>query len=153
MKKIMFTLFLMCLLAVQVYAKATSVDVKNFFNSYVQAANNFEDNLFQKYYIASPKIIRVVEKKDGTTQSVIVPLAIYLEEGAKGRKVGKMLGYKNNYSNIQVTPYGKDFKVTAMRNPSPGGKFPAHFIIGEDANGKLKIKEESMNTPRQEFLK
>lgn len=140
-------------MAIPVKAEATADQVKEFFNSYVQAANNFDDNVFQKFYTASPKIIRVVEKKDGTTQSVTVPLKTYLDEAAKGRKVGKMLGYTNNYSNIQVVPFGKDFKVTAVRLPSPGGKFPAHFIIGPDSNGNLKIKEESMNTPRQEFLK
>lgn len=153
MKKILSALYLICIMAIPVQAKATAEQVKSFFNSYVQAANNYEETLFQKYYTASPKIIRVVEKKDGTTQSVTVPLKTYLEEAAKGRKVGKMLGYKNNYSNIQVTPQGNDFKVSATRLPSPGGKYAAYFIIGEDNNGKLKIKVESMNTPRQEFLK
>ena len=32
-------------------------------------------------------------------------------------------------------------------------KIPAHFIIGKDNNGNLKIKEESMNTKVQKFLK
>ncbi|MCR5260720.1 MAG: hypothetical protein K6C94_02660 [Candidatus Gastranaerophilales bacterium] len=153
MKKIIFSLFLIGILGFPANAKTTPEQVKAFFNSYVQAANNFDPNLFQKYYIPTPKIIRVVEKKDGTTQSVNVPLKTYLDEAAKGQKVGKMLGYKNNYSNIQITPQGKDFKVSATRLPSPGGKYAAYFVIGEDANGKLKIKVESMNTPRQEFLK
>lgn len=135
-----------------VNAKATAEQVRAFFNSYVTAANNFDENLFSKFYVSNPTIIRVVEKKDGTTQSVTVPLKVYLDEGAKGRKVGKLLGYKNNYTNISVTPYKNDFKVSAMRNPSPGGKYPSYFIIGEDSQGKLKIKVESMNTPRQEFL-
>lgn len=132
---------------------ATVEQVKAFFNSYISAANNFEENVFQKYYIKNPTIIRVVEKKDGTKQSVNVPLKIYLDEAAKGRKIGKIMGYKNNYTNISVTPNNGDFKVSATRNPSPGGHYPAYFIIGEDNNGNLKIKVESMNTPRQEFLK
>ena len=153
MKKIIYTLVLIGLFGLSANAATTADEVKTFFNSYVQAANNFDPNLFQKYYISTPKIIRVVEKKDGTTQSVNVPLKTYLDEAAKGQKVGKMLGYKNNYSNIQITPQGNDFKVSATRLPSPGGKYAAYFIIGEDSNGKLKIKVESMNTPRQEFLK
>ena len=153
MKKIILSLFLVAVFGLPIHAKATPDQVKEFFNSYVQSANNFDPNLFQKYYIPAPKIIRVVEKKDGTTQSVNVPLKTYLDEAEKGQKVGKMLGYKNNYSNIQVTPSGNDFKVSATRLPSPGGKYAAYFIIGEDSNGKLKIKAESMNTPRQEFLK
>ncbi|MGN0015671.1 MAG: hypothetical protein ACI37T_09670 [Candidatus Gastranaerophilaceae bacterium] len=154
MKKIfiIFTAIFMAALPTTVNA-ATAEQVKAFFNSYISAANNFEENVFQKYYIKNPTIIRVVEKKDGTKQSVNVPLKIYLDEAAKGRKIGKIMGYKNNYTNISVTPNNGDFKVSATRNPSPGGHYPAYFIIGEDNNGNLKIKVESMNTPRQEFLK
>lgn len=153
MKKVLIFIFMFCLSVMPVFSKATEEEVKAFFNSYVSAANNFDENLFQKFYVSNPTIIRVVEKKDGTMQSVNVPLNVYLDEGAKGRKVGKIMGYKNNYTNISVTPYKNDFKVSAIRNPSPGGKYPAYFIIGEDNQGKLKIKVESMNTPRQEFLK
>ena len=153
MKKFLISLFLLFICSVPANAKATTEQVKAFFNSYVAAANNFEPDLFQKYYISNPKIIRVVEKKDGTTQSVNVPLKTYFEESTKGQKVGKLMGYKNNYSNITITPQGNDFKVSAIRLPSPGGKYPAYFVIGEDGNGKLKIKVESMNTPRQEFLR
>lgn len=153
MKKLFISLCLLSVMAVPANAKATAEQVRTFFNSYVTAANNFDANVFDKYYASNPTIIRVVQKKDGTTQTVKVPLKTYLDEAAKGRKVGKMIGYKNNYSNISVTPYNNDFKVSATRLPSPGGKYPAYFIIGEDANGHLKIKVESMNTPRQEFLK
>lgn len=131
---------------------ATQQQVKEFFNSYVVAANNFDKNMFSKYYISNPKLIRVVQKKDGTTQSVTIPKSIYLEEAAKGRFMAKTINYKNNYTNIVITTQGKDFKVSAIRKPSPGGSYPAYFIIGE-VNGVLKIKEESMNTPRTEFLK
>lgn len=153
MKKLLALFAILFMSAVSVEAKPTAEQVRTFFNSYVAAANNFDAQLFQKYYVPSPKIIRVVEKKDGTTQSVVVPLKIYLEEGAKGRKVGKIMGYKNTYTNVKITPAGNDYKVSATRNPSPGGRYPAYFIIGEDSQGHLKIKVESMNTPRQEFLK
>ncbi len=153
MKKLFITLFLFCFFMFPVQAKKTEEEVRVFFDSYVSAANNFDKDLFQKYYISKPSIIRVVEKKDGTKESVNVPLQTYLDEGAKGRKIGRIMGYKNTYTNITVTPYEDDFKVSAVRNPSPGGKYPAYFIIGEDNQGNLKIKVESMNTPRQEFLK
>lgn len=153
MKKILALITLFMFSIIPANAQATAEQVKEFFNSYVNAANNFDENLFQKYYSANPTIIRVVQKKDGTTESVNVPLKTYLDEAAKGRKLGKLTGYKNTYTNISITPHNNDFKVTATRNPSPGGKYPAHFIIGEDNQGRLKIKVESMNTPRQEFLK
>lgn len=153
MKKFLVSMFLLTMFSSSVQAKATVEDVRAFFNEYVAAANNFQEDVFSKYYATTPSIIRVVEKKDGTTQSVNVPLKTYLDEAAKGRKLGKLMGYKNNYSNIKITPYNDDFKVSATRLPSPGGQFPAYFIIGEDSSGNLKIKVESMNTPRQEFLK
>ena len=153
MKKILITAFLFMMAIMPANAKATADQVKSFFNSYVAAANNFDEKLFQKYYVQKPTIIRVVEKKDGTKQSVNVPLSVYLSEAAKGRKIGKLTGYKNTYSNITVVPSKNDFKLSAIRHPSPGGKYPAYFIIGEDSQGHLKIKVESMNTPRQEFLK
>ncbi len=150
MKKFLVLLAIM-IFGVGAVNAATTEQVRTFFNAYVAASNNFQSDVFTKYYASNPKIIRVVQKKDGTTQSVVVPKDRYLAEAAKGRALGKAMRYKNNYSNVKITPYGKDYKVTAMRNPSPGGSFPAHFIIG-DVNGSLKIKEESMNTPRQEFL-
>ncbi len=150
MRKILVLLVLI-LMSVGVANATTTEQVRTFFNEYVAASNNFESDVFTKYYAQNPKIIRVVQKKDGTTQSVVVPKDRYLAEAAKGRALGKAMRYKNNYSNVKITPYGNDFKVSATRNPSPGGSFAAHFIIG-DVNGSLKIKEESMNTPRQEFL-
>lgn len=150
MKKIL-ALFAVMVLGIGAVNAATTEQVRTFFNAYVAASNNFQSDVFTKYYVQNPKIIRVVQKKDGTTQSVVVPKDRYFAEAAKGRALGKALRYKNNYSNVKITPYGKDFKVTATRNPSPGGSFPAYFIIG-DVNGSLKIKVESMNTPRQEFL-
>lgn len=153
MKKILITTLLFMMTVVPANAKATVDQVKTFFNSYVSAANNFDENIFEKYYVQNPQIIRVVEKKDGTTQAVNVPLQVYLNEAAKARKVGKLTGYKNNYTNINVIAINNDFKISAIRHPSPGGSYPAYFIIVEDGQGNLKIKVESMNTPRQEFLK
>ena len=41
-----------------------------------------------------------------------------------------------------------------MRMPSTSDyKVPAYFIVGKDVNGQWKIKEESMNTRVQKFLK
>ena len=62
--------------------------------------------------------------------------------------------YKNYYTERKITKQGGDFKITCLRQPSTSDyKIPAHFVIGLDANGNLKIKEEMMYTKQQKFLK
>ena len=136
-----------------VFADEQSEALK-FFNSYVFAANNYKADLFSKYYDTNPAIYRVVEKKDGSRSVVRVPFNIYIKESKKGQGLARIVRYKNNYANIKITPTGKgkDYKISAIRKPTPGGSYPAYFVVGKDANGEWKIKVESMNTPRQEFL-
>ena len=127
--------------------------VKTFFNEYVSAANSYSTDYFD-YYIDNPKIIRVVEQPDGSETSVQIPFERYKSETKKSLKFAKLRKYKNLYSNIQIFKQGKDYKVVAMRMPTTSDyKLPSHFVIGEDSNGELKIKEESMNTRVQRFLK
>lgn len=128
-------------------------DVQCFFNQYIDAANSYSTDYF-KYYSDNAKIVRVVEKPDGTTQSVNIPLAKYKDEAQKSTKLMKLRKYKNRYFNVKITKHGKDYKVAALRMPSTSDyKIPAHFIIGKDSSGNWKIKEESMNTKVQRFLK
>ena len=128
-------------------------DVQCFFNEYVSAANSYSCDYFD-YYTNNAKIIRVVEKPDGTEQAVNIPLERYKSEAKKTSKLAKLRNYKNKYFNVKIFPYGNDYKVVAMRMPSTSDyKIPAYFIIGKDCNGNWKIKEESMNTRVQKFLK
>ncbi len=127
-------------------------DVRCFFNEYTDAANNYSSDYF-KYYSEDAKIIRVVEKPDGTQESINIPLERYKSEAKKSTKLMKLRQYKNRYFNIKITKEGKDYRVAAMRMPSTSDyKVPAHFIVGKDNNGEWKIKEESMNTKVQRFL-
>lgn len=127
-------------------------EVEQFFNEYVAAANSYSCDYFN-YYVDNPVIIRVVEKSDGTKQSVRVPFDRYKKEAAKSTKLAKLRQYKNKYFNIKITKQGNDYKIAAMRMPSTSDyKIPAHFIVGKDCNGEWKIKEESMNTKVQRFL-
>lgn len=128
-------------------------DVQSFFNSYVSAANSYSKDYF-KFYSDNAKIIRVVEKPDGTKESVNVPLNRYKNEAKKSLKLMRLAKYKNHYFNVKIVPYGKDYKLSALRMPSTSDyRIPAYFVIGKDKNGDLKIKEESMNTKVQKFLK
>lgn len=127
-------------------------DVQCFFNQYIDAANNYDNDYFN-YYTNDAKIIRVVEKPDGTKESVNIPIDRYKSEAKKSTKFMKLRKYKNLYSNIKIFKHGSDYKIAAMRMPSTSDyKIPAHFIVGKDCNGCWKIKEESMNTKVQRFL-
>ena len=127
-------------------------DVEKFFNEYVAAANSYSNNYFS-YYSDNAKIVRVVEKPDGTYQSVDIPFERYKIETKKSSKFARLRRYKNKYFNVKILPFGDDYKITAMRMPSTSDyRIPAHFIVGKDVNGNWKIKEESMNTKVQRFL-
>ncbi len=128
-------------------------DVRTFFNTYVDAANNYSEDYFN-YYTNNAKILRIVEKPDGSQETVTIPIERYKSEAKKSTALMKLRQYKNRYFNIKITPHGKDYKVAAMRMPSTSDyKIPAYFIIGKDCNGNWKIKEESMNTRVQKFLR
>ena len=127
-------------------------DVQSFFNSYVAAANNYSQDYF-KFYSDNAKIIRVVEKPDGTKESVNVPLSRYKSETKKSLKLMRLAKYKNYYFDVKIVPYGDNYKLSALRMPSTSDyKIPAYFVIGKDKSGNFKIKEESMNTKVQKFL-
>ena len=152
MKKCLFSLLLFILIGNICNANEID-DVQCFFYEYVNAANNYSNDYFT-YYDNNPIIIRVVEKDDGSKQSVIVPFERYKKEDAKCSKLAKLRKYKNKYLNIKITKHGNDYKIAAMRMPSTSDyKVPAYFIIGKNCNGEWKIKEESMNTKVQRFLK
>ncbi len=151
MKKLLFLFTIGMILPLASFADDIE-DVENFFNEYVNAANSYSNDYF-KYYSNNAKIVRVVEKPDGTEEAVNIPLERYKSEAKKSTKLMKLRKYKNKYFNIKITRQGKDYKVAALRMPSTSDyKIPAHFIIGKDTNGDWKIKEESMNTKVQRFL-
>ncbi len=152
MKKFLIVCFMVLGMQGIVFADELQ-DVQCFFNEYIEAANNYSSDYFD-YYSDNAKIVRVVEKPDGTKKTVNIPLDRYKEEAKKTTALMKLRKYKNRYLNIKILPHGKDYKIVAMRMPSTSDyKVPAYFIIGKDNNGEWKIKEESMNTRVQKFLK
>ena len=151
MKKVICLYLLLFAFCLTGFADETQ-EVQQFFNNYVDAANNYNTDYF-KYYSDNAKIIRVVEKPDGTTQSVNIPLSRYKSEAKKSSVLARLRRYKNKYLNIRLSKHGNDYKISAERMPSTSDyKVPAEFVIGKDENGEWKIKEESMNTRVQRFL-
>ena len=71
-----------------------------------------------------------------------------------GANLAKLNKYKNFYTDRKVTKVGNDYKITCQRQPSTSDyKLPAHFVIGTDANGNMKIKEEMMYTKQTAILR
>lgn len=127
-------------------------EVASFFDSYVNAANTYNENL-ASFYAPNAKIIRVVIKKDGTRESVVTDTSVYMKQLHINAKLAKVRNYKNFYTDRVVTQVGNDYKITCKRQPSLSSyKLPAHFVIGKDSSGKYKIKEESMDTYQTAIL-
>lgn len=151
MKKLCVALILITGFTLKVSADELQ-DVQSFFNRYIEAANSYSNDYFD-FYSENAKIIRVVEKPDGTQEAVHIPLSRYKCEAKKSSKLARLRKYKNRYFNVKIFPQGEDYKITALRMPSTSDyKIPAYFIVGKNSEGEWKIKEESMNTKVQKFL-
>ena len=155
MKKILSLLTALLITGIMTAANAatTPEQVLSFFNTYVSAANSYSDTI-TSFYAPDAKIIRVVMKPDGTTATVTADTKQYFNQMRIGANLAKINKYKNFYTERKITKQGNDYKITCKRQPSTSDyKIPAHFVIGPDASGKLKIKEEMMYTKQQKFLK
>ena len=90
----------------------------DFFNNYVESANNYSSTI-AGMYSPDAKIIRQIVKPDGTTANATTDTATYIKQMKIGQAGAKLRHYKNNYTNIVVTPYGEGaYKVSSLRQPS-----------------------------------
>lgn len=153
MKKILLSLFTLCIVALSAYADDKQ-DALNFFNSYVNAANTYNP-IIVDMYSPSAKIIRQVVKPDGTTQNVDTDTATYIKQMKLGQAGAKLRHYTNSYTNVSATPLGGGkFKVSSLRQPSGETyKLKTYMIVQKQPNGKWLIVEEMMQTKVQSLLK
>ena len=129
-------------------------EARLFFNSYVQAANSYSASV-ATMYSPSAKIIRQVVKPDGTLVDVNTDTATYIKQMKIGQAGAKLRQYKNTYTNITVTPFGKgSYKISSLRQPSGENyKLKTYMIVTKQSDGKWLITEEMMQTKVQTFLK
>ena len=152
MKKILSILVIF--LSVALVAKADNQsDALAFFNSYVNAANTYSQEI-PNFYSPSAKIIRQVIKPDGELVNKETDTARYVSEMKKGQALAKMRKYKNTYSDINVSKINETtFKVSSLRQPSGEDyKLKTYMILQKQADGKWLIIEEMMQTKVQIFL-
>ena len=152
MKKLIITLLTTILVSATVLAddKQEAID---FFNSYVDGANNYSPALTEMYS-PSAKIIRQVVKPDGTTVDIVTNTATYIKQMKIGQAGAKLRKYKNSYSNIIATPVDDGYKISSLRQPSGETyKLKTYMIVKKQPNGKWLITEELMQTKEQIFLR
>ncbi len=127
-------------------------EIEDFFSSYVDSSNNYKDDLVDKYS-ENAIIKRVVIKNSGEKETVIIPIKRYFSELQKGKKLAKLVRYKNTYSNKTYEKISEDeYKIKTIRTPMRDKSgLRAYFIIKRTPNG-LKISEEAMETTVQRFL-
>ena len=149
MKKIFSILIVMILSAMPVFA-GTKDSALKFFDSYVNAANNYSNNLLD-YYSPNAKIIRVVVRNDGTKGTANFAMKDYAYQMKIGAATAKVRKYKNYYTKRVATKTSNGYKITCLRQPSGETyKLNAYFVVS-DASGKWKIIEEMMETKVQAF--
>lgn len=153
LKSVYVYIIALCLLIpIPAFADDTD-DVKAFFENYIEAANSYSKKVVD-FYLPDAKIIRVVLKPDGTTKSVNFPMKRYKSELRKGLPLARLSRYKNKYTNRNYEKLENgDYKISAQRTPNGDKKaLPFYFIVTKTENG-WKVKEESMHTTVQKFLK
>ncbi len=127
-------------------------EVEKFFNSYVNSANNYQDDLVN-HYNKNAKIKRVVIKPDGTKETVTIPMERYIKELKIGKKTAQLVNYKNTYTNRRYEKTGdNEYKIKTARIPFRDKKgLNAEFKVVRTPKG-MKISEETMETTVQKFL-
>ncbi len=153
MRKLIFTVMTIVLLTITVHADDNKEALDTFYN-YVNAANTYSNSV-TGYYAPTAKIIRQVIKPDGKTVDVYTDTATYITQMKIGQAGAKLRNYKNNYSNVTVTPISKGkVKISSVRHPSvDNDSLKAYMIFQKQSNGKWIIIEEMMQTRQQIFLK
>ena len=128
----------------------TQAEALKFFDSYVNAANTYSNNLLD-YYSPNAKIIRVVVRPDGTKGTATFAMKDYAYQMKIGAATAKIRKYKNYYSNRVATKTTNGYKIKCLRQPTGETyKLNAYFVVS-DASGKWKIVEEMMETKVQAF--
>ena len=152
MKKHILTLLALLTLPLSAIADDKQ-EALNFFNSYVDGANNYSPAITEMYS-PTAKIIRQVVKPDNTLVDIETDTATYIKQMKLGQAGAKLRHYKNTYTNIVVTPVEGGYKVSSLRQPSGETyKLKTYMIVQKQPSGKWLIVEELMQTKVQLFLK
>ena len=153
MKNFLCTLLAFVMVSLSVLADDKQEALKTF-NEYIKAANNY-NTVVTYFYSPSAKIIRQVIKPDGSLVDVVTNTETYIKQMKISQAVAKARNYKNNYTDVVVTPIsaGK-VKISSVRHPSlDNDSLKVYMIFRKQKDGRWVIIEEMMQTRQQIFLK
>ena len=153
MKKILLTIFTVLFISLSVFADDKQEALKAF-NNYIQLANSYKTEV-TTFYTPDAKIIRQVIKPDGTLVNVYTDSSTYVKQLKIGQAGAKVKNYKNNYTDVVVTPLGPGkVKISSVRHPSvDNDSLKAYMVFQKQPSGRWMIVEELMQTRQQIFLK
>ena len=153
MKKILLMILTVLFVSLSVLADDKQ-EALNAFNNYIQLANSYKTEV-TTFYTPNAKIIRQVIKPDGTLVNVYTDSSTYVTQLKIGQAGAKLKNYKNNYTNVVVTPLGPGkVKISSVRHPSvDNDSLKAYMVFQKQSNGRWMIVEELMQTRQQIFLK
>ena len=154
MKKVLLFIILGTLFIIGTKAIADEQqEAVKFFKQYVNAANNYSDEV-ARMYSPDAKIIRQVVKPDGELVDVETDADTYISQMKLSQKGAKLKNYKNNYSDIKAMKVDNGYKISALRQPSGENyKLKTYMIVQKQPSGKWLIVEEMMQTKVQTLLK
>lgn len=152
MKKLLLTFVIVLFSGMCVFA-SDQQDALSFFNSFIDASNNYKASLLNMYS-DDAKIIRQVVKPNGQLVNVPFPISDYRKQMKLSAKLAKIRKYKNIYSNIKISKASEGYRIDAMRQPSTSDyKLKSSMVVTKQPDGKWLITEELMQTKEQIFLK
>lgn len=153
MKRILFILTALLMFGFSPAMADDKQEAIDFFNYYVDSANNY-NTVIGSMYSPKAKIIRQVVKPDGTTVDVTSDTATYLKQLKIGQATAKLRKYKNTYKDIKAEHVKTGIKVSSLRQPKGETYWlKAYMIMTKQPNGNWLITEEMMQTKEQIFLR
>lgn len=151
MKKTLI-IFIMFMLGLTAFAGEQEEALK-FFNTFVSAANSYNQSL-PSMYSDNAKIIRQVVKPDGSLANAYFTAEQYRTQMRLSEKIAKLKNYKNYYSNIKITKVSNGYRIDSLRRPSLSNYYlKSSIVVQKQSDGRWVIVEELMQTKEQIFLK
>lgn len=151
MKKI-FLVLLILVFGTSVWA-GEQEEALHFFNSFVQASNNYSTSLLGMYS-DNARIIRQVIKPNSQLVNVPFTIGQYKSQMKISSKLAKMRHYKNEYTNVKISKVANGYRIDSLRKPSLSDyKLKSSMVVQKQPNGRWLIVEELMQTKEQIFLK
>jgi hypothetical protein len=141
-------LILIILLNFSLPARSDDFDeCKTFFNQYVQKSNNYSPS-FPDLFASNALIKRDKINENGDIKHIVYTKPAYVKKLKIYAPLAKLVGYRNNFSNISYQKEGNACRIKGYRTPttSKHQNYSVSWLIVKDKNGEWKILEDYTET-------